>query len=132
MIFNAAAPIVLVGDSAGGVTSLKLSPNLRRITPVPTPPVRKGEVPPPPMRREEIEARWRGGGGRAVAVCRRVDAQGAPGSAAADAPLPPRPQVRKLDRILAASDARINIVTPVPGAEEKVKVVTSAGETDHA
>ncbi|RYG52706.1 hypothetical protein EON67_00565 [archaeon] len=35
--FSARAPILLVGDSAGGVTSLKLSPNLRKITPIPVP-----------------------------------------------------------------------------------------------
>ena len=39
--FSARAPIILVGDSAGAVTSLKLSPNLRRITPIPAPVAKK-------------------------------------------------------------------------------------------
>lgn len=80
--FNAAAPVLLVGDSHGGVTSLKLSPNLRKVSPIPIPVQKKGEPPVAPPRREEVE-------------------------------------VRKLDAILAASDARIAIVTPIPGAEKK-------------
>ena len=39
--FNPRLPVVLVGDSAGGVVSMKLSPNLRRIAPIPVPVVRK-------------------------------------------------------------------------------------------
>jgi len=39
--FNATSPILLAADSAGGVVSLKLSPNLRKLTPIPQPPVRK-------------------------------------------------------------------------------------------
>ena len=35
VVFASHAPLLLVGDSAGAVTSLKLSPNLRRITPLP-------------------------------------------------------------------------------------------------
>ena len=67
-----------MGDIQGGVTSAKLSPNLRKIQPIPIPVQRKGEEPVPPPRRAEVE-------------------------------------VRRLDAILAASDARITIVTPVPG-----------------
>ena len=73
---------MLVGDSQGGTTSLKLSPNLRRVTPIPMPLTRKGEIPTPPPKREEVE-------------------------------------VRKLDILLAASDARIKTVTVVPGSEPK-------------
>jgi dynein intermediate chain 1 len=39
--FSGRAPILLVGDSGGGVTSLKLSPNLRKITPITAAPSRK-------------------------------------------------------------------------------------------
>lgn len=47
----AGGALLIAGDSAGGVTALKLSPNLRRTAPqpptavVPLPPVRRGEVP---------------------------------------------------------------------------------------
>ena len=84
--FNSSAPIALVGDSQGGVTSLKLSPNLRRITPIPVPQQKKGEPPAPLMPREELE-------------------------------------IRKLDKLLAASDARISIVTAVPGTDKKKDAV---------
>ena len=55
--FNAAAPILLVGDSSGSVSSLKLSPNLRKVTPIPIPVQKKGDAPIPPPRREEVEIR---------------------------------------------------------------------------
>ena len=43
--FNArGAPVLLAADSTGGVVSLKLSPNLRKLTPIPAPPVRKVRV----------------------------------------------------------------------------------------
>jgi hypothetical protein len=64
--------------SQGGVTSLKLSPNLRRITPIPTPEVKKGDAAATAPSREEVE-------------------------------------IRKMDRLLALSDAKITIVTPIPG-----------------
>lgn len=54
--FSSYAPLLLVGDSAGGVVSLKLSPNLRKITPIPTPIAKKGETAPAPPSREEIGA----------------------------------------------------------------------------
>jgi hypothetical protein len=82
VLFNASAPIALVGDSQGGVTSLKLSPNLRRIAPIPVPVQKKGEPPAPLPPREEVE-------------------------------------IRRLDKLLAMSDARITVVTAVPGAEKK-------------
>lgn len=49
-------PIILVGDDRGGVNSLKLSPNLRKLTPIPTmPAVAKGETPLTPPTRLEVE-----------------------------------------------------------------------------
>lgn len=90
LAFNSKSPVVLAGDSTGGVTSLKLSPNLRRVTPIPLPTVKKGEAPPPPPSRLEVE-------------------------------------IRKMDALLASTDARITIITPVPGiakgkaAEEKAE-----------
>lgn len=80
--FNARAPLILVGDSLGGVTSLKLSPNLRKVTPIPIPVQKKGEAPLPLPSRIEVE-------------------------------------IRKMDKLLAASDAKINIVTPIPGVGAK-------------
>lgn len=53
--FSPSDPYLLVGDSAGGVNSLKLSPNLRKITQIPTVVVKKGEVPPDPPTRIELE-----------------------------------------------------------------------------
>jgi dynein intermediate chain 1 len=93
--FSALAPVIIVGDSTGGVTSLKLSPNLRRVSPIPVPVIKKGEPPAPPMSRLEVE-------------------------------------IRKLDALLLASDARISIVTPVPGAEKKgaVAVVEEAATAE--
>jgi dynein intermediate chain 1, axonemal len=87
--FNARSPVLLVGDSQGGVTSLKLSPNLRRITPIPAPVVRKGDVQSVAPSREEVE-------------------------------------IRKMDRLLALSDAKITIVTPIPG-QAKAKRPGTAG-----
>jgi len=56
VIFNQQDPIVLVGDDRGGVNSLKLSPNLRKVTPIPVPPPPpKGEQPETPPTRLEIE-----------------------------------------------------------------------------
>ena len=53
---STADPIVLVGDDRGGVNSLKLSPNLRKVTPIPVPPPPpKGEAPKVPPTRLEIE-----------------------------------------------------------------------------
>lgn len=88
--FNARAPVLLVGDSQGGVTSLKLSPNLRRITPIPAPIFVKGEAAPTAPSREEVE-------------------------------------IRKMDRLLALSDAKITIVTPIPGGLVKAKRAGAAG-----
>lgn len=85
--FSSRAPIVLVGDSAGGVTSLKLSPNLRKITPAPSLGSKKGEAAGAPPSREEVE-------------------------------------IRKMDRLLALSDAKITFVTPIPG---RGKLVDKAG-----
>ena len=51
VVFNPSSPIIIVGDDRGGVNSLKLSPNLRKITPIPAREVVKGEVPPPPPTR---------------------------------------------------------------------------------
>ena len=79
LAFNRRSHLLLVGDDAGAVMSLRLSPNLRTLTPIPQPPLKKGEAPPPPPSREEVE-------------------------------------IRKLDVLLELSDARISIVTPVPGA----------------
>ena len=90
IVFNAAAPILIVGDILGGVTSAKLSPNLRKIVPIPMPPARKGEAPPPPPSRLEVE-------------------------------------IRKLDTILAQSNSRISIVTPVPGIKEKAAEAVAEG-----
>lgn len=41
LAFNRWSPMLLVGDSSGAVTSFKLSPNLRKLTPIPQPPVKK-------------------------------------------------------------------------------------------
>ena len=41
LAFNARSPLLLVGDSAGGVSSFKLSPNLRRLTAIPSPAFKK-------------------------------------------------------------------------------------------
>ena len=41
LAFNKRSPVMLVGDSAGAVTSFKLSPNLRKLTPIPQPPFKK-------------------------------------------------------------------------------------------
>lgn len=83
VLFNSRAPIVLVSDTNGAVTSLKLSPNLRKITPLPA-----------------------GGGGKKGAA------------ASDDTPGREEVEIRKLDRILALSDAKISIVTPIPGLEK--------------
>lgn len=49
-------------------------------------------------------------------------------------PLPPRIEVeiRKLDKLLAASDAKIQIVTPIPGAGAKKEVAAAGAEGDKA
>lgn len=57
---------------------MKLSPNLRKVTPIPMPVQKKGEAPVPPPSRLEVE-------------------------------------IRKMDKLLLASDAKIDIVTPIPG-----------------
>jgi dynein intermediate chain 1, axonemal len=49
------SPSLIVGDSSGYVNVLKLSPNLRKITNIPVPEVKKGETPPPPPSRLEVE-----------------------------------------------------------------------------
>jgi dynein intermediate chain 1 len=95
LAFNAAAPVILVGDVQGGVTSAKLSPNLRKITPIPIPPQRKGEAPVPPPSRAEVE-------------------------------------IRKLDAILAMSDARIAIETPIPGSAAAKAGAEAAAEPEAA
>ena len=83
-----------MGDILGGVTSAKLSPNLRKIVPIPIPVQRKGEAAIPPPSRMEVE-------------------------------------VRKLDAILLASDARIDIATPIPGSEKaKVGGAEAAAEPE--
>ncbi|KAL5004410.1 hypothetical protein ScPMuIL_017866 [Solemya velum] len=48
--FNQVSPIVIVGDDRGNVTSLKLSPNLRK-----TPKEKKGAAPMDPAQREQFE-----------------------------------------------------------------------------
>lgn len=53
--FSAVDPILIVGDSAGYVNTLKLSPNLRRVTDIPDPEVKKNETPPPKPTRLEVE-----------------------------------------------------------------------------
>lgn len=53
--FNDSSPVLLVGDDRGGVNSLKLSPNLRRITPIPPVETAKGETPAPPLTRADVE-----------------------------------------------------------------------------
>lgn len=53
--FNADYPVLIVGDDRGGVNSLKLSPNLRTITPIPVPEQKKGEPPVMPPTRQEVE-----------------------------------------------------------------------------
>lgn len=127
--FNArGAPVLLAADSTGGVVSLKLSPNLRKLTPIPMPPVRK-------VGRKA----GRGGGGSFHGICRseawtrrcprpppvsipqstHVAPLPAPRFVQGEVP-PPAPsraevEVRKLDAWLALSDAKISIVTAVPG-----------------
>ena len=51
VVFNPESPIIIVGDDRGGVNSLKLSPNLRKITPIPVKEQAKGEAPVPPPTR---------------------------------------------------------------------------------
>lgn len=79
--FSTKAALLLVGDSNGGVISLKLSPNLRRITPIP-----------------QMAGGKKGGD-----------------SGSSDAPTREEVEIRKMDRLLALSDAKITIVTPIPG-----------------
>jgi dynein intermediate chain 1 len=55
VVFNDTNPMLLVGDDRGGVNSLKLSPNLRKITEIPVPEQKKGEPPVEPPSREEVE-----------------------------------------------------------------------------
>lgn len=88
--FSERAPLLLVGDSHGCVASLKLSPNLRKITPIPVPMQKKGEPPVDPPSREEVE-------------------------------------IRKMDRLLALSDAKISIITPIPGAAKAKKTEAAEG-----
>jgi len=47
--------MLLTGDSKGWVRSYKLSPNLRKVTPIPQPEVKKGQAAPPPPTRLEVE-----------------------------------------------------------------------------
>lgn len=95
--FSSRSPIILVGDSLGAVASLKLSPNLRKITERPVPVLKKGEAAVEPPGRSEVE-------------------------------------IRKLDRLLALSDAKITIVTPIPGVEKLVKKeeASDKGNSDDA
>mmetsp|Transcript_84867 Transcript_84867/g.205776 ORF Transcript_84867/g.205776 Transcript_84867/m.205776 type:complete len:705 (+) Transcript_84867:326-2440(+) len=55
--FNQSEPILLAGDDKGGTHSLKLSPNLRKVTEPPKSdvPLKKGETAPPPPSQLEIE-----------------------------------------------------------------------------
>jgi len=53
--FSEADPILVVGDSSGHVNTLKLSPNLRRITDIPVPETKKGEAAVDPPSRAEVE-----------------------------------------------------------------------------
>ena len=53
--FSKTDPILIVGDSSGYINTLKLSPNLRRVTDIPVPEVKKGETPPAPPTRLEVE-----------------------------------------------------------------------------
>lgn len=55
VVFNRRDPIILVGDDRGGVNSLKLSPNLRKVTPIPIPEKKKGEPEQVPPTRSFIE-----------------------------------------------------------------------------
>ena len=56
--FNAKEPIVLVGDDKGSVLALKLSPNLRKLTVVPSHQDKKtGEPLPPPTDKDELQ-KW--------------------------------------------------------------------------
>jgi hypothetical protein len=61
LAFNRRAPLLLVGDAAGGVTSFKLSPNLRKLTPIPVPPFKKV--------RARARAGGQGGQGGRVGCC---------------------------------------------------------------
>jgi dynein intermediate chain 1 len=93
--FNERGPLILVGDSHGAVTSLKLSPNLRKVTPIPVPVLKKGEAPQPLPSRLEVE-------------------------------------IRKFDKLLLASDAKISIVTPLPGPKKKAKAAAEGAEGEAA
>lgn len=53
--FSHKDPVLLVGDSMGAVNSMKLSPNLRKVTQIKVPDVKKGETPPPPRTRIDVE-----------------------------------------------------------------------------
>jgi dynein intermediate chain 1, axonemal len=89
--FSTKAALLLVGDSNGGVISLKLSPNLRRITPIP-----------------------QMGGGKK-------------NEGSSDAPTREEVEIRKMDRLLALSDAKITTVTPIPGKGGKKGAAKGAG-----
>ena len=93
--FNESSPVLLVGDDRGGVNSLKLSPNLRRITPIPAVEVAKGEAPPPPKTRCAVRSVLRcwglrdGDRARARCCACRADIE-----------------ISKMDTLLAAADVR--------------------------
>ena len=91
LAFNPRRHLLLVGDDAGVVVSLRLSPNLRALTPIPLPVVQKAETPPPTPSREAVE-------------------------------------IRKLDALLERSDARISIVTPVPGEGVRGNAAGAGGQ----
>jgi hypothetical protein len=137
LAFNAAAPVLLAADSAGGVVSFKLSPNLRRVTPIPQPPLKK-------VRHEALA----GGVGRGSSPCVRPTGTGRALPALTLSPLllyiifyllpqgevpPPAPsraevEIRKLDALLALTDAKIAIVTPIPGQASSDPAAAAGGK----
>lgn len=55
VLFNSREPVLLVGDNRGGVNSLKLSPNLRRVEPITVPEPQKGQSRRLPPTRRYVE-----------------------------------------------------------------------------
>lgn len=133
LAFNRRHPhVLLVGDSAGAVTSLKLSPNLRRVAPITAAAVAAAGGASAKKVRGKERVGWtvdccgqRGAAWRYRMLNTRAHPShnSHPRRPQGHAQLQPPPasreevEVRRLDALLALSDARVTLVTPVPGRE---------------